>query len=130
MAGDFNLVLNPTIDYNNYKHINNPKAQEKLIGLISELDLCDVWREINPEIQRFTWRRNNPLQQARLDFCLIAENLITHVKDADIIYGYRSDHSIINLELEFKKEGYKYVQVLLMNSNEYENSFNLLSIDY
>ena len=42
MAGDFNLVLNPTIDYNNYKHINNPKAQEKLIGLISELDLCDV----------------------------------------------------------------------------------------
>jgi len=104
MAGDFNLVLNPTIDYNNYKHINNPKAQEKLIGLISELDLCDVWREINPEIQRFTWRRNNPLQQARLDFCLIAENLITHVKDADIIYGYRSDHSIINLELEFKKE--------------------------
>ena len=29
LAGDWNLVLNPTLDYCNYKHINNPKAQEE-----------------------------------------------------------------------------------------------------
>ena len=55
-------------------------------------------------MQRFTWRRINPKQQARLDFFLISENLLSYVKDADILYGYRSDHSLITLELCFSKE--------------------------
>ena len=30
--------------------------------------LVDIWRELNPQLQRFTWRRTNPCQQSRLDF--------------------------------------------------------------
>ncbi len=30
ICGDFNLVLDPNIDYHNYKSINNKKAREKL----------------------------------------------------------------------------------------------------
>ena len=26
MCGDWNFVLDPDLDYNNYLHINNPKA--------------------------------------------------------------------------------------------------------
>ena len=48
--------------------MNNPKAQEKLFEMTTELDLTDVWREINSEVFRFTWRRQNPSQRARLDF--------------------------------------------------------------
>ena len=69
-GGDWNLVLDPSIDYCNYKHNNNPKAQEKVIEISADLELVDVWREINPEILRYTWRRPNPPQQARLDFFL------------------------------------------------------------
>ena len=28
-VGDFNLVLNPELDYSNYLHINNPKGKRK-----------------------------------------------------------------------------------------------------
>ena len=103
IAGDWNLVLNPTIDYDNYKHINNPKAKEKVSDMSVELELVDVWREVNPDIQRYTWRRNKPRQAARLDFFLLSESTIDKVKHCDILHGYRSDHSMITLELEFNK---------------------------
>ena len=104
IAGDWNLVLNPYLDYYNYRHINNKKSQERVLELIDELELVDVWREINPEVQRYTWRRPNPPQQSRLDFFLISENIVSYTKEADILVGYRSDHSIVSIELEFIKE--------------------------
>ena len=103
-AGDWNLVLNPDLDYYNYRHTNNPKAQDKVYEIMNNLVLADIWREINPEVRRFTWRRPNPLQQSRLDFFLVSENLLSYTKDADILTGYRTDHSLISLELEFKKK--------------------------
>lgn len=66
VAGDFNLVLEPGKDYCNYKHANNPKAKEAVDNMIDKLDLNDIWRELNPECLRYTWRRTNPFQQARL----------------------------------------------------------------
>lgn len=104
IGGDWNLVLNPSLDYCNYRHNNNPKAQEKVAEMSAELELVDIWREINPEVLRYTWRRLNPPQQGRLDYFLVAESLISLVKDADILVGYRSDHSLIKLEIEFRIE--------------------------
>jgi exonuclease III len=62
VGGDWNLVLNPGLDYHNYKHVNNPKACDKVMELSGEVDLVDVWRELNPEALRYTWSRNNPMQ--------------------------------------------------------------------
>eukprot|EP00745_Piridium_sociabile_P031241 TRINITY_DN51755_c0_g1_i1.p1 TRINITY_DN51755_c0_g1~~TRINITY_DN51755_c0_g1_i1.p1 ORF type:complete len:116 (+),score=8.16 TRINITY_DN51755_c0_g1_i1:65-412(+) len=104
IAGDWNLVINPTLDYNNYKNNNNPKAQETVINIMSDLELVDVWRENNPEVLRYTWRRPTPLQQSRLDLFLVSDSLITNVKDADILYGHRSDHSLIYINLVIKPE--------------------------
>lgn len=104
IVGDWNLVLNPAIDYCNYKNNNNPKAQEQVFELMTELSLVDIWREINPETLRYTWRRTNPPQQSRLDFFLISENIVGYVKDAGIPVGYRSDHSAVTLHLVFKTE--------------------------
>ena len=70
----------------------------------TELELSDIWKEINSETLRYTWRRTNPQQQARLDFFLVSETLMDKVKHCDILHGYRSDHSLITLELEFSKE--------------------------
>ena len=103
-GGDWNLVLNPNLDYHNYKNVNNPKAQEKVIEIMEEMRLVDIWREMNPETLQYTWRRARPLQQSRLDFFLISETLLSFVKDSKILYGYRSDHSFVSVEFEFKKE--------------------------
>lgn len=67
------------------------------------LDLLDIWREIHPEMRRYTWRRNTPLQQSRLDFFLISDLLSTYATEADIKSGYRTDHSMITLTLTLGK---------------------------
>ena len=59
---------------------------------------------MNPEIPQYTWRKNRPLQQSRLDFFLISDTLLPFVKDSKIVHGYRSDHSFVTVEFEFKKE--------------------------
>ena len=69
LTGDWNLVLNPELDSQNYKHINNPKCREKVIDMTNELSLVDIWRELNARCKRFTWRHSQPvLQQSHLDF--------------------------------------------------------------
>ena len=103
IAGDFNLVLDSVRDYHNYKHINNPKAKEAVDDMIESLDLNDIWRDINPECLRYTWRRTNPFQQARLDFFLISDTVVSFVEDVEIECGYRTDHSAVLLNLVFEK---------------------------
>lgn len=99
IGGDWNLVLNFTLDYYNYKHKNNIKAQEQIDTMMTNLDLVDIWRELNPEVQRFTWRRQRPFQQSRLDFFLMSDSFSSYVVDADISSGYRTDHSLVILSL-------------------------------
>ena len=103
LAGDWNLVLDPTIDYCNYKRTNNVKAQEKMEEIIADHSLVDIWRKLNPQLRQYLWRRTNPFQQSRLDF-LISENLCNTVRDTDITPGYRTDHSMLTPELSFGKD--------------------------
>lgn len=42
-------------------------------------------------------------QKARLDFFLISNNLYTDVDSTSILPGYRTDHSLIYMSLEFGK---------------------------
>ena len=53
MVGDFNLVMDPKMDYYNYLHVNNPKAREKVIEIVSQLNLTDIYRELHPDNKRF-----------------------------------------------------------------------------
>ena len=99
ICGDYNCVLDPDLDYYNYKTVNNAKARDKILELMSTKYLQDPFREMNPEQKKFTWRKKNPCKQARLDFFLISEELMQLAKKCSIEPSYRSDHSIITLEL-------------------------------
>lgn len=86
-------------------------------------DLIDVWRELNPGIRRFSWRRCQPLQQSRIDYFLISKGLNDshRVIRADISPGICSDHSIVSLDIELasSKRGpglWKFDLALLDNS--------------
>ena len=50
---------------------------------------------------KFTWRKKSPCKQARLDFFLISKNLSQFIKKSEIWPSYRSDHSMVTLELNF-----------------------------
>jgi len=104
ICGDWNLILNKERDTYNYRHINNPKARDRVLELINTFDLVDVWREQHLDEKRFTWRQPNPLKQARLDFFLVSPSIANIPFTSKIEPGYRSDHSLITLECNLEKE--------------------------
>lgn len=103
MGGDFNLVMNKDSDSMNYKHLNNPKARMEVLKLIDTFNLVDIFRETNPNLKRYTWRRKNPIKQARLDFFLISETLTNRVPQIKYENSYRSDHSPVILEYKINE---------------------------
>ena len=102
-GGDFNLVLDPKIDMKNYIHVNNPLARQELIQQMQIFNLIDVWRELNPDEKKYTWRKYNDNKQSRLDFFLVSSSLLPYIKKADIKPGFCSDHSSITLEIDFSQ---------------------------
>ena len=51
-------------------------ALQELDKIIQNLDLGDIWQDLDPESKRFTWRRRKPNIQCRSDFFLISDCLI------------------------------------------------------
>ena len=99
LAGDFNITLDPKLDSYNYKQLNNPCARNEMLSVINKYNLCDIFRLNHPNEKRYTWRRKNPLKQARLDYFIISRPFSDLVSDCPIRASYRSDHSILELNI-------------------------------
>ena len=85
-----------------------------------EYTLVDAWRIRNHEKFTFTWKRRTPRAYARLDYFLMPAGLTNLVHYIKILPGFRSDHSLIQMVIEFKKvergPGYwKFNNSLLQN---------------
>ena len=128
ICGDFKLVIDPKKDYFNYKHINNKKSRDTLLNHISIRDLTDPFRQFNPDKQCYTWRKRNPIQQARLDFFLISPPLNTFMISSSIEIGFMFDHSIISTNLQINE--FQYSSGLWKHNNalltelDYINTIN------
>lgn len=123
IGGDFNLILNKELDSMNYKHLNNPKSRQSVLNLMDTFCLKDVFRENNPMLKRYTWRKKNPIKQSRLDFFLISESMLTMNPCIKYENSYRSDHSPVILcykTNEFKKgRGFWKFNNTLLTDKEY-----------
>ena len=42
IAGDFNLILQQSLDSYNYQNVNNARARDKVLQMLGELDLVDI----------------------------------------------------------------------------------------
>ena len=49
MCGNWNFVLDPDLDYNNYLHINNQKARKVILDYIEKENLLDIRRVSNDD---------------------------------------------------------------------------------
>ena len=58
-AGNFNLLLDPAMDTQNYININSPKARGEVLDMKTECNLIAFWRELNLETFQYTWRKKN-----------------------------------------------------------------------
>ena len=63
------------------------------------LGLTDIWRLFNLEARRYTWRQNQPAIHCRLDVFLVSESSLCDVTHADIVPGFKTDHSMITLNV-------------------------------
>ena len=99
-GGDWNIILNPTIDARNYRSFNpKPRSRNIIKDKMNNFDLVDIYRKVFPEKRAYSWRKFNTIQQSRLDYILISDSLIDNVRNVDIVPGYRSDHSIVSVTL-------------------------------
>lgn len=97
LGGDFNLVQDISKDKKGGNASTHFKSLDEIEIIKEKLDLTDIWRDLNPDTIRFTWRRRNPEIHCRLDFFLISSTLCTNALEADILPGYKTDHSMITL---------------------------------
>ena len=97
IGGDFNLVLDLNKDKKGGRSKTHSNSVKTLQSFITELSLVDAWRVLNPDISRYTWRRKNPEIQCRLDFFLVSQSMMSNITQADILCGYKTDHSMITI---------------------------------
>ena len=104
ICGDWNFILDPEMDSFNYLHVDNLRARRFVLNLIDDDNFKDPWRIMNENLRKYTWRRINPTpKQARLDFFFVHDSIFQYVTAANIISGYRTDHSAITLKLKLHK---------------------------
>ncbi len=102
---------------------NNIKARDKVNEMKQQFDLIDPWRINNPNKKQFTWFQRNPVKMSRLGFFLVTEDIMALISKCDIITGYRSDHSIINITLTISNDkrgkGFWKFNTSLLSDQEY-----------
>ena len=103
MGGDLNDCLIPKLDkYNAKPNVIDTQYVKAIKTLQAEYDLLDIWRILNPDVRKYTWRQGKQkknLRQSRLDYWLISSQLAYALKQVDIEPGFKSDHSLISLVL-------------------------------
>ena len=99
IGGDFNLVLDEEKD----KKGGLPKTHNNARKILCEISKTKIfknaWRLLNPDISRFTWRQKQPEVHCRLDFFLVSQSFMGNVASADILSGFKTDHSLITLNI-------------------------------
>ena len=86
-GGNFNLVCDVSKDKKGGVATTHLKSKDEVEAIREDFELADIWRVLNPEATRFTWRRENPEIQCRLDFFLISFSLCPEITEADIVPG-------------------------------------------
>ena len=98
----------------------------KVFNSASEnVDLIDALRVLNPESSRFTWRQRKPEIQCRLDFFLISQCTFCNIINAEILTGYKTDHSMITLQISLhsntRGRGFWKLNTSFLSEIEYVN---------
>ena len=94
------MVLDLNKDKKGGRSKTHSNSVKTLQSIITELSLVDAWRVLNPDISRYTWRRKNPEIQCRLDFFQVSQSMMSNITQADILCGYKTDHSMITILIQ------------------------------
>lgn len=124
IAGDFNLVFDTSLDRAGSSEYNHPNSLSVLCNFMENMELNDIWRIRNPDLQRYSCHKKNSLQFSRIDFFLVSSSLVQSVNSTGIKPSFCSDHSIISLELKLNSSrgpGFWKFNTSLLEDPEHNN---------
>ena len=100
LGGDWNTIQDIKIDKKGGNKNISATLPKYLAELMSNYNLVDIWRILNPTIDRYTYRQKSPLIQTHLDYFLISNNVQDLIVKTDILPSIRSDHSAITIQVK------------------------------
>ena len=105
-AGDFNLFFDMNLDTSGGCPTLKKKSISKILQLLEQNNLVDIWRIRNPSSKRFTFRKNHfsGFIQRRLDYIFISNNMQEYAQNIDILPSFCSDPSPILCTLQKSHE--------------------------
>ena len=76
-----------------------------------------------PTSSQYTWRRRSPVIKCRLDYFLVSSQLVNVTKETDIKPGFRTDHSLITINIlennQNRGRGFWKLNTSLLLDNSY-----------
>lgn len=97
LGGDFNIILNSTMDKWPPDLLN--RTNTDLIAFMDKFNLEDIWRIKNPNNRTFTWSNKAGSSQSRLDFWLISKGFNKNNIEVDIHPTPLTDHKAIYIKI-------------------------------
>lgn len=104
-GGDWNTQLQCRLDSSNTSKRPSPNARV-IKGMLSELGMINVWRELNPTARQYTFYSASHRVHSRIDY-FFTSNLDRHrLRECSIGIRDVSDHSpvYLTLHLDIKKK--------------------------
>ena len=131
MLGDFNIPLDPLVDRMSQVTWQEKKARKTFQTMIESNELADIWRFFNEDKAEFTWRKEKPrLVKSRLDYIFTSESLLQHARKATILPSFKSDHSLVKVQMQIqanpKGPGYWKLNTSLLRDKDYIEKMNML----
>ena len=96
VCGDYNLVLNTSLDRKSSQY-NNHQSAAYIQGILDE-GYTEVWRVRNPTKKQYSWFQGRQ-QCARLDFAIVSDDFVNKVSKIEYKLGILSDHSLMALSI-------------------------------
>ena len=95
--GDFNCAIKKNLDRNPPQQLDDISVQE-FQSILHRNDLFDVWRKLNPETKRYTFKRGK--SKSRIDYILCSNAVSSKVFGTRINHFPFTDHDIIITKLK------------------------------
>jgi hypothetical protein len=126
IGGDLNDYFIPHLDkFNIKKNTAETDYIKAWKATCNDLNIMDIWRTLNPESKRYTCRQGKTsanLKQSRLDYWLISTHMIYDLANVEISPGFRSDHSLIELNFNPSNSSERGPSYWRFNSNLLTNT--------
>ena len=100
IGGDFNCALSPKDKLGGTPVTRKASVIKEIENLCESHNLHDIWRTLNPDLSRFTWRNKSLKIQCRIDFFLISDDLCNLTKKCEILLAPESDHSAVSIHIQ------------------------------